>query len=109
MIKPADSLIVNTFAAASGRQRDFGNDKKIVNVVDLYVSPFGELKVALNRFQLTSEALLIDPEMWAKCVLDNWQKEELAKVGDANRYMIVGEFSLKNKNSKGNGRIANLT
>lgn len=109
MIKPADSLIVNTFAAASGRTRDFSDGKKIVNVVDLYVSPFGELKVSLNRFLKTTHAVLIDPEMWSKCVLDNWQKTPLAKVGDADRYMIVGEFSLKNKNSKGNGLITNLT
>lgn len=38
MIKPADSLIVAGFSAASGRTRDFGADKTLVNVVDLYVS-----------------------------------------------------------------------
>lgn len=109
MIKPADSLIVNTFAAASGRTRDLGNGKKIVNAVDLYVSPFGEMKVVLNRFLKTTHALLLDGSMWSKCTLRPWTKEALAKIGDADRWLIVGEFSLKNKNSKASGRISNLT
>jgi hypothetical protein len=38
MIKPADSLIVAGFAAAAGRQRDFGMGTKLVNVVDILVT-----------------------------------------------------------------------
>lgn len=109
MIKPADSLLVANFAAASGRNRDFATGKKIVNAVDLYVSPFGELKVVINRFLKTTHALLLDPSMWAKAVLRPWTREKLAKVGDAERHHIIGEFGLKNKNSKASGRISNLT
>lgn len=109
MIKPADSLIVAGFAAASGRQREFGQDKRITNVVDLYVSPFGEMKVVLNRFMLNTTAMLIDTEMWKKCVLRNWSRTMLAKDGDAERHMIVGEFSLKHKNFKASGYIDAIT
>lgn len=108
MIKPADSLIVAGFAAASGRQRDFSQDRKITNVVDLYVSPFGEMRVVLNRWMLNTTAMLIDPDMWKKCVLRNWTREKLAKDGDAERHMVVGEFSLKHKNFKGSGYIDNI-
>lgn len=109
MIKPADALIVAGFAAASGRQRDFGSSKTITNVVDLYVSPWGELKVVLNRFMLSTVAFLYQPDMFKKCVLRNWSREMLAKDGDAERHMVVGEFSLKHKNYKSSGYIANLT
>ena len=109
MIKPADALIVAGFAAASGRQRDFGSSKTITNVVDLYVSPWGELKVVMNRWLLATVAFLYDPAMFKKCVLRNWSREMLAKDGDAERHMVVGEFSLKHKNFKSSGYIANLT
>lgn len=109
MIKPADSLIVAGFTAAAGRTRDFGADKTLVNVVDLYVSPFGEQKVILNRFLKATEALLFDPSMWSLVTLRPWTRELLAKTGDSDRHLIVGEFSLKHKNYKGTGRITNLS
>jgi hypothetical protein len=109
MIKPADSLIVSNFAAASGRERDFGQSKRITNVVDLYVSPFGELKVVLNRFMLSTTAMLIQSDMWKKCVLRNWTRTMLAKDGDSERHMVVGEFSLKHKNFKSSGYIDAIT
>lgn len=109
MIKPADSLIMASFAAASGRTRDFANETKLVNVVDLYVSPFGEQRVILNRFLKATEALVFDPAMWSLVTLRPWTRELLAKTGDFDRHLIVGEYSLKHKNYKGTGRITNLS
>ena len=80
-----------------------------MNVVDLYVSPFGEQKVILNRFLKATEALLFDPAMWSLVTLRPWTRELLAKTGDNDRHLIVGEFSLKHKNYKGTGRITGLT
>lgn len=111
MIKPADSLLVAAFPQASGRYRTFdgGSEKTVVNVVDLYVSPFGEYKVVLNRFMKATEALILDPSMWSIAVLRPWTRELLAKTGDSDRHLIVGEFSVKHKNYKGTGRITGLT
>jgi hypothetical protein len=109
MVKPADSLIVAGFAAASGRTRDFGASKGVVNAVDLYVSPFGEQKVIINRFIKATEALVFDPAMWSIVVLRPFTRELLAKAGDSERHLIVGEYSLKHKNYKGTGRITGLT
>ena len=109
MIKPSDALIVAGFAAATGRQRDFSSSKTITNVVDLYVSPWGELKVVLNRFMLSTVAFLYQPDMFKKCVLRNWTRERLAKDGDAERHMVVGEFSLKHKNFKSSGYVNAIT
>ena len=109
MVKPADALIIAGFAAAAGRERDFGAGKGIVNAVDLYVSPFGEQKVIINRFQKANECLVFDPAMWSLVVLRPFTRELLAKTGDNDRHMIVGEYSLKHKNVKGTGRITNLS
>jgi hypothetical protein len=111
MVKPADALIVAGFAAASGRTRDIntGNSRQIVNAVDLYVSPFGEQKVIINRFLKADECLVFDPAMWSLVVLRPFTRELLAKTGDNDRHMIVGEYSLKHKNVRGTGRITNLT
>lgn len=116
-VTPSNSLIVAAFAAASGRQRQIvngGDDKAIVNVVNLYVSPFGEQKVIVNRFlkavgspsgSTAGNTLVYDPEMWSKATLRPWTRETLAKTGDSTKQMIVGEFSLKHKNFKSSGIV----
>lgn len=109
MIKPADSLKVADFAGSSGRNRDFGTGRKVVNVVDLYVSPFGEFRVVLNRFINSAEALLFNPSDWKLLTLRPWKRVPLAKVGDSERHMIVGEFSLKHVNQKATARITDLS
>lgn len=109
MIKPADSLIVAGFAAAAGRTRDFETGTKLVNVVDIYVSPFGTQKVVLNRFMKADAALLFDPANWKKAVLRPFSRTLLAKTGDADRHFIVGEFGLKHVNYKATGAITGLT
>ena len=109
MIKPSDSKIVAAFAKSAGRERDLKNESKIVNVVDVYVSPFGECKVVMNRWLRATDALLFDPSMWKKQTLRGWSRETLAKDGDNTKIMIVGEFSLKHRNFKGSGLITNLS
>jgi hypothetical protein len=98
MVTPANSLEIADFAVGSSRDRDIGTGKKLVNVVDVYVSPFGEVKVVLNRFIKAKHTLLFDPEMWKKVYLRNWTRETLAKTGDNLQMMLLGEFSLKHKN-----------
>jgi hypothetical protein len=116
MVTPKRSRDVAAFAAASGRTRNINNgreDRAIINVVDLYVSPYGEQKVVLNRLlkQATdgtaADTLVFDPDNWKKITLQgrNWTRETMAKTGDNTSMMIVGEFSLKHKNFKASGYV----
>lgn len=110
MVKPADAKLVAAFTGASGRYRTINDSSKtLVNAVDLYVSPFGELKVVINRFLKTDHALMFDPDMWRKAVLRPWSRTMLAKDGDNEKHLLVGEYSLKHMNQKGSGKIKNLT
>lgn len=109
-VTPTNSLVVADFAKASGRYRTIdtgsGDQKTIVNAVDLYVSPFGTQRVFLNRFQKAGNTLVYDPDMWSLATLRPWTRETLAKTGDALKMMLVGEFSLKHKNFKASGGIS---
>lgn len=103
MIPPAEAVPIANYAAAAGRYRTLqtgnrGSQDAIVNVIDLYVSPYGEVKVILNRFQLATDYLVFDPDMWKRQVLRPWTRETLAKTGDSTRMMLVGEFSLRHRN-----------
>lgn len=109
MIKPNDALKVAGFKS-SGRTTYVDNDdKKITNVVEVYESPYGTLKVVKNRILKATDALVLDPSMWKRLVLRNWSRETLAKTGDSTNVMILGEFSLKHKNFAASGLLTALT
>lgn len=109
-VTPIDSVIVANFATSAGRPRPMASgssgDMTVVNAVNVYVSPFGETKIVLNRFQKTLNTLVYDPEMWKLAVLRPWARVPLAQVGDATRNMIVGEFSLKHLAASASGVVA---
>lgn len=108
MVKPADAVRIAAFAAATGRSRDVGDGKKIVNVVNILETPFGTQRVVMNRWIKADNALLTDPDNWRRLVLRNWFRRTLAKTGDATRVQIIGEFSLKHSNFLASVLLTNL-
>lgn len=110
MVKPSDTKIIAGFAQASGRTVQVDNgESKITNVINIYESPFGTVRVVKNRRLRAEDALMYDPKHWKLAVLRNWFREKLAKTGDADRWMMVGEFGLKHANQKATALITDLT
>lgn len=109
LVTPSNSLIIAGFASASGRYRTIsepGNNKTVlVNAVNLYVSPFGEQVVEVDRFLKAKSTLIYDPSMWSQATLRPWTRENLAKVGDSERQLLIGEFGLKHKNFSGSALV----
>lgn len=111
MVSPNVSLFIKDWATLpSGRFRDSTQDKKVTMVVDYLVTPFGEVKVVLNRWlgsdldgsihsdDNANAALLMDPSYWKILTLRPWKSGPLAKTSDSHKYFIRGEFSLKHRN-----------
>lgn len=110
MVKPSDTKVIAGFSQASGRTHDVKNgDVKITNVINIYEGPFGTVRVVKNRRLRATDALLVDAKNWKLGVLRNWFREKLAKTGDSDRWMMVGEFGLKHTNRKATGLITNLS
>ncbi len=115
MLRPSDSQLVANFAYATGRERDYGTGRSLVNVIDLYVSPYGQMSVIINRFirgnnsgDSTIDALIYEPDAWAKVSLRPWARTTLAKTGDNTKVQIVGEMSLKHNNFLCSGFINDI-
>ena len=114
LVKSADSRRFADFAyttptgASTGRQRQV-QGKTLINSVTLYQSPFGDLKVVIDRFLRPTDAIVYDPSMWSFVTFDPFQSKPLAKTGDTDRTMIVGEVSCKNRNFKSSALITNLS
>lgn len=109
MIKPADSTIIAGFASSSNRQRDLADAKTLVNAIDVLVTSFGTYKVILNRECLATNAYLIDPSMFKQAVLRPFTRTLLAKTGDSDKHMVVGEVSVKHSQFADSGMITGLS
>ena len=109
MVTPSHSKIVADFAAASGRNRDFGTGKTVVRAVNLYVSPYGEHSVVLNRFLDPNTVLALDTEYWSKAVLRPMQTVQLAPTGDSVKTQLLEECTLVCKSPKASGLASDLT
>lgn len=109
MIPTRFATIVADFMDDSSRHRDFGKSREVVNVVDVYQSPFGAVKFVINRHMNEDMLLFVDPSMWRQMVLRPFTRTLLAPTGDHTKHFLVGEYSLKNMNYKSSGALWNTT
>jgi len=63
----------------------------LVAGVDLYISDFGEHKIKLNRYIRQRNVLILNPNYMSWAWLRRFKPVPLAKTGDAEKWMIIGE------------------
>lgn len=80
----------------------------IIATADVYVSDFGEISIFPNRFSRDRTATILDMNMWAIAYLRGFQNKRLAKTGDAEKGMVLAEYTLVSRNQKASGKIADL-
>lgn len=90
-------------------QESKGKLATIVGAADRYVSDFGTFSIVADRYARTRDALVLDPNMMSLLWLRKFKREELAKSGDARKFHIVGEVTLKVHNEAAHGIVADLT
>lgn len=106
-VAPDRSQHIASFAYTAGRQRDIRNEKRIVNVIDLYVSNFGELDVVLDRNQ-DDQIALIDFNYLATPVLRPTRDWPIAKAGDSDVRQILRESTFAVLNTKAHASVDNV-
>jgi len=88
--------------------------RTIVGNADYYEGPFGRVKVMPNRVMagsatLARNAFFVDPDfmdwLWLRPIKED---TDVAKTGDAERGVLIGEGTLSVKNEKGLGVVADL-
>lgn len=109
-VTPSHSVTVAEFALDSNkRTRDTGNETTLTNSVAVYVSPFGEISVVVNRFMNANSALVLDTEYWSRAVLRPMETIVLAKAGDSDKRQMLTELTLVCENDKASGLAEKLT
>jgi hypothetical protein len=104
---PTRARHISSFAYAAGRTRDIQNDRQLVNVIDLYVSNYGQLDVVLDRNQ-DDAYYLLDFEYLATPVLRPTADWAIAKAGDSDKRQILRESTFAVLNSKAHAAVDNV-
>ena len=104
---------IATFAGASKFAGNYveGNRTSqgiVVGGVDLYISDFGEHRVKLNRYMRQRTLLCLDPEYVDVAWLDGIKNVPLAKTGDAEKLMMICEFTLVVGNPDAHAKVQDL-
>lgn len=108
------TFMSDTNVAAFRYAASSGKDNSIVANADVYEGPFGKVMVHPNRVMagsatLARNAFLIDPEFlkfgWFRKIAED---KEVAKTGDAKKFVILGEGALKPTNEAGLGVVSDI-
>jgi hypothetical protein len=105
-----------TIAGFSGANKFAGNYVEggrkqqgvLVAGVDMYISDFGEHMVKLSRFQRARTLLALDPEHVSIAWLDGIKMQDLARTGDAEKKMLICEFTLVSNAPDAHGKVQDL-
>lgn len=89
-------------------RNDNSEDKKVTAAVDVYVSDFGTLKAVPNLFQRTRDVFILQSDKLALAWLRPMAKKDIAPTGDSIKKMVIGEWTLENKNPKAHGAIYDI-
>ena len=114
------SIMVNATTTAQFRYATGGGKKNtVVGTADVYEGPYGKVTVIPNRVMTSSTAArnkAMARNVWfldRKMLCWKWFRKihedtKVAKTGDANKCVILGEGCLQVKNEKGLGVIADI-
>jgi hypothetical protein len=93
---------------------DSGNNNSIIANADIYEGPFGKVFIKPNRVMSASAAVarnafFVDTSMlsflWLRKIHED---KEVARTGDAKKFVLIGEGTLRVHNEQGLGVVADL-
>jgi hypothetical protein len=102
---------ISTFAGNADKVINLNGAKPgvIVAAMDVYVGDLGTVKVVPNRWQRARDVLVLDPSMIQINYLRGYRTKKLAPTGDAEKRLLLAEYTLVVKNEKALGLVADLT
>lgn len=119
MLSPYAKTVFSTFMSDSNvAQQRYAASKSgqttIVAAADMYLSDFGPISVVPNRQMaragaaVARNAFLVDPKMVSLGVFDDISIQKPAKTGDAEKRVLVTEYTLLVNNEAAHGVAADL-
>jgi hypothetical protein len=112
MLPVAQKSVFSSFVGIAQIRTDVGQNAgqaTIIGGADTYVGDFGKLTTVVNRVQQARDAFLVDRSAVKYVTLRPMFVDKPAKTGDAEKRMLVVEYTLRVDNEAAHAVIADLT
>lgn len=108
LIPSAQRYTFDGFLAGQTRF-DKAEDKTLTATLEVYIGPYGRVKVVNARHMRSREVFIINPGYAKLCTLRPMTAKKLGLRGDADEYQINCEWTLKVTNEKAHMAVRDLT
>ena len=108
-----NATVYNQLSAFTGLATRFSDVRgtaqaKIIGAADVYVSAFGSHNIQLSRYIPSATIYCLDMGSWQIDYLRPFQTIDIAKIGDAERQMMLAEWTLVAKTPRANSKIKGI-
>lgn len=102
---------ISGFTGLATRFRDVGSRQQaqIIGAADVYVSAFGSHNLRISRYSPSGYAFALDSSTWDVAYLRSFKTENVAKIGDAERRMILAEWTLVARSPLANTKASGIS
>ncbi|MGI9293515.1 MAG: SU10 major capsid protein [Pseudomonadales bacterium] len=114
-MSPAQKVAFSKIPSASIAENRFNmtsvGEAKFIGSADIYLSDFGKLEVAVDRFMPVDRVYLVDPQYFECCTLPgrNFQTSPLSDTGDSEKHLVLWEGTIKASAPKAHAIIDDLS
>ncbi|MEY4183518.1 MAG: hypothetical protein RLZZ217_2144, partial [Planctomycetota bacterium] len=114
-MSPTNKQVFSNLSSASVATNQIitsaNKDAAYIGAVSLYRSDFGELNVVVDRFMGNDRLFLLDTDYASITTLPgrNFTVSDVAPTGDATKFAIIAEWSLKVLAPKAHAAVFDLT
>ena len=108
---PSLYTTISGFTGIATRFRDVGSKQQaqIIGAADVYVSAFGSHSIVLSRYARSTTVFALDMKTWRVDYLRPFSVMDIAKVGDAERKMLLAEYTLSALSPTANTKATNMS
>jgi len=107
LVGPSQKQTFSTFTGNSTRFKE-AEDGKLNASINIYVSDYGTLKVAPDRFSRARTAFVLDMDYWALAELSPASMVDLPSTFDGVGKALVTEYTLEARQEKASGACRDL-
>ena len=104
---PVNKQKISTFGGNATRYIQASD--RLRAAITFYEHDFGVIKIVADRFSRDRDVHILDTRYWCKATLRAMTTEDLAKTADADKGVVITEWTLESKNEAASALIADLT
>lgn len=107
IVSSANKKVIDALTSLATRTVDVGRTEalSVTGTANVIVTSFGTFKVVMSRYVHRTTCLLMQMDKWAMGMLRPTKVKDMAKTGDAEKKLMVAEYTLIARNPNASAKL----